>query len=185
VDVAGNRAFVIGAGEPVAEVDLGTLAVTYQGGSRTITKLFDGPVRAATWLPNGTIAVTGFDGHVTTDATGVVTETDVASGLVILDPGDWSSRMVDPNASAVAVSGSTLLAYSWLSSNGISAYDLDGTPLVRALNGWSVGGAQLGGGAAFVYATNGNGYQFVAVDLGSGHVLKTIPSSRANILLVP
>jgi len=185
VDVAGNRAFVAGAGEPIAEIDLGTLAVTYHGGSRTLSKLTEGPVRTASWLPNGTIAVTGDDGHASKDASGRIVESDEPAGLMILDPRDWSSRMVDPDATSVAVSGDTLVAYSWLSNGGLSVYGLDGTLLLHALDGWSVQALQLGGGAAFTIASNGNGLQLAVVDLHSAHVLGIRPTSRANILLVP
>lgn len=185
VDVSGNRAFVIGAGEPVAEVDLATLAVTYEGGTRTLSKLDDGPYRTAAWLPNGTIAVTGYDGHVSKDATGTITESDDPAGLVILDPRDWSSKMIDPTANSLTVAGNRLLAYSWETRSGLSVYTLGGTPLLHALTGWTVSALQVGGGAAFVIASNGNGNQLVAVDLGSGRVLKLVPSSRGNILLVP
>src|SRR5262245_12093031 len=135
VDVAGNRAFVVGAGEPVAEVDLATLSVTYHGGTRTLSKLLDGPYREATWLPNGTIAVTGYDGHVSTDATRIVGESQTPAGLTIVDPRDWSVRLVDPSTDSVAISGNLLLAYSWAGGSGLGVYGLDGSSRLHALDG--------------------------------------------------
>jgi hypothetical protein len=181
VDVAGDRVVVVGAGEPIAEVDLGTLAVTYHGGTRTLSKLLDGPSRDATWLPNGTIAVTGYDGHVSREAG----EGETPAGLVILDPKNWSGRVVDPNATSVAVSGDLLVAYSWVSSSGFSVYGLDGSPRLRALDGWSVQNLQIGGSTAFATVSLGNALQFAVVDLTSARVLSMRPLSRVNILLVP
>lgn len=180
VDAAGNRAFVVGAGEPIAEVDLGTLAVSYHGGTRTITKLLDGPFRSATWLPNGTIAVTGYDGHVGRDSG----ETETPAGLTIVDPATWTSRAVDADATSVALIDDMLVSYSWFADTGLSLYGLDGTPRGRALSGWTVQYLQTGGGTAFATASDGNGEQLAVVDLASGRVLGIRPSSLANVLLV-
>ena len=181
VDVAGNRAFVVGAGEPIAEVDLGSLAVIYHGGSRTLAKLLDGPYREATWLPNGTIAVTGYDGHVSKDASGKVTESQSPAGLAIVDPRDWSWKTVDPATSSLVVAGNVLVAYSWFANAGLAVYGLDGTARSHPLAG-TVDDVQLAGGLAF--ATMANGQKLAVVDLASGHVLRTAPATSANILLV-
>jgi hypothetical protein len=178
VDVAGNRAVVVGAGEPVAEVDLTTLAVTYHGGTRTLSKLLDGPTREATWLPNGTVAVTGYDGHVGKDANGNMTESETPAGLWILDPRDWSARMVDPSADSLEVAGRTLVAYSWSSGAGVRVYGADGTPRLQALSG-AVEDVQIGGNMAFA----ATGSTLNVVDLGSGRVVSRKPYT--NILLVP
>lgn len=167
-------------GEPIAEVDLGTLAVSYHGGTRTITKLLDGPFRSATWLPNGTIAVTGYDGHVGRDSG----ETETPAGLTIVDPATWTSRAVDADATSVALIDDMLVSYSWFADTGLSLYGLDGTPRGRALSGWTVQYLQTGGGTAFATASDGNGEQLAVVDLASGRVLGIRPSSLANVLLV-
>jgi hypothetical protein len=179
VDVTGNHAFVVGAGEPIAEVDLATLAVEYHGRTRTPAKLLNGPSRQATWLPNGTIAVTGYDGRVSNSD-----ESATPAGLTIVDPRDWSSRTVDPNATSVAVSGNTLVTYSWFASTGLGVYGLDGSARLHALDG-QVENVQLGGGMAFATASVANELQLSVVDLGSGRLVSTRRSDRANILLVP
>jgi hypothetical protein len=178
VDVAVNRAIVVGAAEPVAEVDLTSLAIAYHGGTRTLSKLLDGPAREATWLANGTVAVTGYDGHVGKDANGSPTESETPAGLAILDPHSWSTRMIDATTDSLAVAGSTLVAYSWVSGGGMRVYSVDGTPRLRALSG-AVEEVQVGGNMAF--ATTGS--TLTVVDLASGRVLSTKPN--ANILLVP
>jgi hypothetical protein len=182
IDVAGNRAFVVGAGEPIAEVDLETLAVTYHGGTRTLSKLLDGPSRDANWLPNGTIAVTGYDGHVSKDAKGNITESQAPAGLTIVDPRDWSVRLVDPSTDSVVVSGDLLLAYSWFQGAGLGVYGLDGSARLHALAG-SIMSVQAGAGMAFVTMPNGTGWKLAVLDLATGRVVSTKPS--ANILLVP
>ena len=182
IDVAGNRAFVIGAGEPIAEIDLGSLAVTYHGGTRTLSKLLDGPYREATWLPNGTIAVTGYDGHASKDASGDITESQTPAGVTIVDPRDWSSRLVDPSADSVVVAGDLLLAYSWFQGAGLGVFGLDGSSRLRALAG-SIQSVQVGAGMAFATMQNGTGWKLAVLDLVTGRVISTRPS--ANILLVP
>ena len=182
IDVAGKRAFVVGAGEPIAEVDLGSLAVTYHGGTRTLAKLLDGPSRSATWLPNGTIAVTGYDSHVGKDAKGNLTSSDTPAGLSIVDPRDWSTRMVDPATDEVALSGDTLVAYSSFAPAGLRVYGLDGSPRVRALAG-PMQQVQAGGGMAFASLADGGSWRVDSVDLSTGTTLASAP--RANILLVP
>lgn len=182
LDVAGNRAFVVGAGEPIAEIDLATLAVKYHGSVRTLAKLLDGPSRTATWLPNRTIAVTGYDGHAGKDAKGNVVESETPAGLSIVDTRSWSTRMVDPDTDTVAVSGGTIVAYSWLTATGLRVYGLDGSARVRALTG-PMQNVQVGGGVALASIADGKSWKVDAVDLSTGAALASIP--RANILLVP
>jgi hypothetical protein len=182
VDVGGNRAFVVGAGEPVAEIDLGSLAVTYHGGTRTLSKLLDGPYREATWLPNGTIAVTGYDGHVATDTNGIIGESQTPAGLTIVDARDWSSRLVDPSTDSVVLAGDLLLAYSWFQGAGLGVFSLDGSTRLHALAG-PIQSVQVGAGMAFATMQNGTGWKLAVLDLATGRVVSTKPS--ANILLVP
>jgi hypothetical protein len=181
VDVAGNRAFVVGAGEPVAEIDLRTLAVSYHGGSRTLAKLLDGPFREAAWLPNGTIAVTGYDAHISRKANGDIDESQTPAGLAIVDTRDWSWRTVDSATSSLAVSADALVAYSSFQSTGLGVYGLDGAARVRALQD-AVQDVQLGGGMAFASMGDATGWKIAVVDLRSGRVMNAV--SRPNVLLV-
>jgi hypothetical protein len=181
VDVAGNRAFVVGAGEPVAEIDLVSLAVTYHGGTRTLAKLLDGPFREAAWLPNGTIAVTGYDAHISRKANGDIEESQTPAGLMIVDPRDWSWRTVDRATSSLAVSGDALVSYSSFQSTGLGVYGLDGAARLRALES-AVQDVQLGGGMAFATMGDPTSWKLAVVDLRSGRVMNAV--SRPNILLV-
>jgi hypothetical protein len=141
VDPSGGRAFVVGGGEPVAEIDLGSLAVSYHEPSRPIS-LFGrlrnwfepkaeakGPLlgssRTALWLGNGKLAVTGSDGRPGRD--GVVTH---AAGLTLVDTRNWSVETVQRDATTATVAAGTLLAYAVgypeLSGIGLRGYELDG-----------------------------------------------------------
>jgi hypothetical protein len=141
VDAVGGRAYVVGGGEPVAEVDLRSLAVSYHQPSRPVS-LFGrfrawlqpsahakgpmlGSTRRALWLGNGRLAVTGEDGRSGPD--GVVVD---PAGLTLVDTRTWSVETVQGNATAVTAAAGTLLAsasgYPDRPGIGLRGYDLDG-----------------------------------------------------------
>ena len=123
LDPAG-RAYVVGAArnEPVAEVDLATLTVTYHDLEREqslLTRFWNwlepaaeakeplvGSSRAALWLGEGKLAIWGYD---SVPAGGGAVETTPA-GLSVVDTGDWTKRVIDPNVWHAAFAGGTLLA---------------------------------------------------------------------------
>ena len=141
IDPGRDRAFVVGAGEPVAEIDLGALAVSYHEPARPISLVgrlrnglepraeakgpLLGAVRRAVWLGDGLIAVTGEDGRPGRD--GVVTH---AAGLSIVDTRTWKIEAVQRAATAATMAGGTLLAsaagYPELEGIGLRGYDLEG-----------------------------------------------------------
>src|SRR6266702_2894145 len=123
VDPAGDRAFVIGGGEPIAVVDLRTLAVRYHRwpavtGSPPVTRTFSrqvgnayaqaGPRRAAAWLGQGRIAVCGEDDlppHPSqAQAPAQITPVRPA-GLEIIDTRRWQARLIAPLADEFAAAG--------------------------------------------------------------------------------
>jgi hypothetical protein len=90
VDPAGRRAFVVDADFTVAEIDLDTLAVKYHASStRSLAKAVNGPSRAARWLGNGVLAVSGVDYN--------GDESGAAVGLRLIDTNTWARRLIDPN----------------------------------------------------------------------------------------
>jgi hypothetical protein len=120
IDAEHGRAYVVGAGEPLAEVDLSTLAVTYHPLSQHVSffsrlrewleppaeaKTSDGPERDALWLGGGLIAVSGFEGN-------AAQELETPAGLVLIDTRDWSLRTLDTRVSHMAAAGGTLLGYA-------------------------------------------------------------------------
>jgi hypothetical protein len=123
LDPAG-RAYVVGAGsgEPVAEVELDSLSVTYHEPRRERSLLtrfrnwlepmaeakepLAGSFRTGAWLGEGKIAVWGTDSaRVAPDRV----ETAPA-GLSVIDTKDWTTRMIDADAWHAAFAGGTLLA---------------------------------------------------------------------------
>jgi hypothetical protein len=117
-----NRAFVVGAGSLVAEVDLETLAVAYHELSAPGSLLdrlrnwlepkahadgVEGPARHASWLGDGRIAVSGEDTELT--SAGV---RQTPAGLKIIDTGTWKVRTIDERVNQFMVAGNLLLGSS-------------------------------------------------------------------------
>ena len=194
VDPVGNRAYVVGAGEPVAEIDLATMTVAYHGGSRSPEKALSGPIREARWLANGQIAVTGYDTRAWIDSEGQEQELTTPAGLTLIDTRSWTSRPIDPDATSVAVSGELLLAYAWsydatvaqASGIGVAAYALDGTPRFHVLDG-PVASVQAGAGLAYIWRPVEEGSdetRLAIVDLAAGRVLRTVSFAQPPLLLI-
>jgi hypothetical protein len=103
VDFAGATAYVVDA-DRVAVVDLASLAVAYRTDVRQLAKAIPGPYRAARWLGNGVIAVSGNDGY----------------GVRLLDVRSWTLRTLDPAAETFQ------LASGFVVAGGV-AYRVDGS----------------------------------------------------------
>jgi hypothetical protein len=125
VDPGGERAYVVQADGPAAEVDLRTLQVAYHdlNAPRSLVsrlsswltppaeaKASDGPRRDGRWLGDGLIAVTGSDDSRMVDQKGNVSYRTAPAGLAIVDTHDWTVRTLDSRADAVEVGGGVLLA---------------------------------------------------------------------------
>lgn len=191
VDEIGNRAYIVGAGEPIAQVDLSSMSVTYHGGSRTPAKFLNGPQRTATWLGNGLLAVTGTDPRAWTDAQGREQETVTPAGLIVVDTRTWSQRMLQPDATTVVTAGASLLAFGagWDSStdtrsgSGLTVYGLDGTPRLHLFGRTSVD-AWTQGGLAYVSLHDRDGHM-VVVDVDGGRILSSVTRPLTVLLLTP
>ena len=121
LDAAGGRAFVVGSGAPIAEVELATLTVRYHEPARRASLLdrlqswldpeahAKGPIagawRRASWLGGGFLAVTGEDGRVT--GPDHVETTSV--GVTLVDTRSWEARTLAPRANGFVFAGGTLL----------------------------------------------------------------------------
>ncbi len=174
VDRATDRAYVVGAGEPVAEVDLKTLAVVYHGGSRTLAKSSTGSWRDAEWAGNGLIAVAGQD-NPTADA-------QLPSGLDLIDTATWTWRQVDPQADDLSTGPGTLLAFETVSGQtlGLAAYDLAGNLRFRLAG--TVGGASVASSTAYVWLLAGRTWRLDVLDLATGRVLNSVKSPSFTLL---
>lgn len=123
VNRLGLRAVVVGADEPVAEIDLGSGAVTYhpvavRRASRA-AKLVTGPDLQAAWLRSGAVAVTGTIYGGLDETTRTLRQTPF--GLALLDTGTWEMRVVDPAVRGFVTAGDWLVAAG--QGAGITWYD--------------------------------------------------------------
>jgi DNA-binding beta-propeller fold protein YncE len=167
---SGLRAFVVGAGDSAASVDLRTLAVRYAPMRRTAvaTKQVEGSVRTAAALPDGRLVVTGVDYGARH-----------AVGLWLVDPKDWSRRLLDPAANFFRVAGGHVFVPG--RKTGLSIVRPSGE-LVELLHSGSVSSVSVIGPRAFVtfFGTN---QQAAVIDLGTDRVVRhTVP---AHLLVEP
>jgi hypothetical protein len=175
LDLAGGRAFVVGAGAPVAEIDLSTLAVSYHDVSTPSSLLgrvgawlepraeakvpLAGPIRRARWLGNGFLAVWGSEVQVTGEGQDVRVR-DVAAGVTLIDTRNWTMRTIDRRASSLAVARDTLLTYGAhfdsgtrkLSGVGLTGYGVTGSAQYHVL------------GSAALYGVHALGTRFAVQD---------------------
>jgi hypothetical protein len=126
VDAAHDRAYVVAAGSPVAEVALADLRVTYHrlaGAGRRPSvlaqlrrglvpaaeaKVQSGPERHARWLGAGRLAVSGTNSDFRGEHDSPTGERR-PSGLQIIDTRDWSVRTIDNDAGQVVLAANRLV----------------------------------------------------------------------------
>jgi hypothetical protein len=174
VDPASRSAFVVSAADEVAEVDLGSLSVTYHPleEERSIRERLEswldpaaeakgateGWLRRALWLGNGTLAVVGWDDRAYFDDEGYQQQVTEAAGLVLVDVRRWSKHVLDPDTTSASLEGDYLLAYGsrWNSAegsfagSGLTVYDRSGRESLHLFDDEPVGMAEVSG--AFAYA---------------------------------
>jgi hypothetical protein len=193
VDAAAERAFVVGSGQQLADVDLRTLGVLYHELREPASLLgralgwlqpaaaakgpIGGPTRRAAWLGNGLLAIGGDDVHVAVHPRGI----DVSSkpfGLKIVDTRTWSVRTLDPGATGFVHASGVLLAYGGSYDEqyrprggiGLTAYTLDGTRLYHLFGESPLFWAEVAGANAYVAAEG----KIVAVDIARGRVVRSL-----------
>jgi hypothetical protein len=202
VDPEGRRAYVVGAGEPVAEVDLRTLRVSYHelGAHRSALGrvrdwlepeaaakgALDGPDRHALWLGNGLLAVTGQDGRAVRTRRGEVTGMSTTpAGLDVVDVRAWRAVHLGRRTTDAALVEGRLLGFGVTFRRGRTAgAGLDvyarGTSRPRHLFGTSPIWWTQGLGRTAVV---GVGDSPTLVDLASASVVRRLPA-RVPLLLV-
>jgi hypothetical protein len=165
---SGRRAFVFGAGEPAASIDLRTLAVRYAPLRllAAVSKQVEGSVRTAATLPDGRVVVTGFD----YGANGAGT----AVGLWLVDPKDWSRRVLDSAGSWFRVAGGRVFARG---EGGVGLRILRPSgSVVELVRSGSVGSVTVVGPRALV-TFFGTKQKAAVIELWSGRVLRrTVPA---------
>jgi hypothetical protein len=165
VAASSARAFVVQAGEPVAEIDLRRLSVRYHELSEPVSllgrlhdwlepkaeaKATQGPERRALWLGDGRLAVTGVDSVASIDARGEEQETDRPAGLKLIDTRTWSIHTVDHTTSSIVYADHVLFAFgtawdsrtSTTSGSGLTAYHRDGRELYHRYGNQPIGSVE-------------------------------------------
>lgn len=155
-----DRAFVFGsANEPAAAIELRTLAVSYRPVRllASAKKQVSGFTRTAAALPDGRIVVSGFD----YDQTARV-------GLWLVDPKDWSSRVLDTAANWFRVGGGLVFTRG---DRDLGLRILDPSGSSRDLfHGRVVGSVVVVGPRALV-TFFGTKQKAAVVELGTGRVI--------------
>jgi hypothetical protein len=162
---SGLRAFVLGAGEPAASIDLRTLAVRYSPLRllSVLSKQVEGSVRTAATLPDGRIVVTGFDYGETTPV-----------GLSLVEPKDWSRRVLDPGANWFSVAGGLVFARG-KGGVGLRILRPSGS-FVELFRSGSVASVDVVGPRALV-TFFGRKQKAAVIELGTGRVVRrTVPA---------
>jgi hypothetical protein len=140
VDRRRGRAFTVGSGPSVGEVDLRRMRARAH-------RLTGPPARgdgtSAVWLDHrGLIAVAHF-------ARG----RSIPAGVELVDTRAWRRRVLDARAGAVAKAGHTLLLYG--GRVGLRAFGLSGRPRWRVLRGKAVWNVQVAGRWAYAIGARG------------------------------
>ncbi|MGH3036191.1 MAG: hypothetical protein ACRDMU_03330 [Gaiellaceae bacterium] len=196
VDEDGERAFVVGAGALVAELDLETMEVRYHELTRPVSVLgrlldwlepdaaakgpTEGVTRTAVWLGNDLLAVTGSDTHVSVGADGQVEERIVPAGLSLVDTKRWSVRPLDEQVGELGLADDALLAWTFpeesvprrLRESGLTVYELDGRERIRLFEDESIWDLQAAGRLAYVGV--GHWSALHVVDLETGKVVEQL-----------
>jgi hypothetical protein len=160
---SGQRAFVIGAGEPPAAIDLRTLSVRYAPVRFTAAanKRVEGSVRTAETLPDGRIVVGG-------DEYGA-TAAENAAGLWLIDPKDWSRRVLSTKWTWFRVAGGLIFARG---ETGVGLRIIQPSGSTRELfRTGSVARVTVVGPRAFV-TFFGTSIKAAVVELGTGRVVR-------------
>ena len=163
VGPSGQRAFVIGADEPPAAIDLRTLAVRYAPVRRTAAanKQVEGSIRTAETLPDGRIVV-GASVYGATAA-------ENSAGLWLIDPKDWSRRVLSTKWTWFRVAGGLIFTRG---ESGVGLRIIQPSGSTRELfRTGSVARVTVVGPRAFVtfFGTN---VKAAVVELGTGRVVR-------------
>jgi hypothetical protein len=195
IDPSGRRALVVPAGDLVAEVDLETLAVRYHSLSEHVSllgrlrawldpvaeaKALAGPSRAALWLNDHLVAVTGSDAS-TSSGTSGIDVTFAPAGLSLIDTDTWSVHRIDDEASDMALASDTLLPFGGSQQHGLIGYDLDGHERFHILGGEDVFDVHPAG--HYLYVCSGNSDFFRVVDVLSGQLIGTTSTAKPTTIV--
>lgn len=167
VDAAGERAFVVAGGAPVAVVTLRTLAVAYHRPAPTssdaATKAGSGLLRGVRWLGDGMLAVSGVD---------ELQARSVPAGATLVDTKTWTSTTLDAAATSVASSERGLLAWgiyrngTRTAGTGLHLY-AGGDEVFHLFGSEAIWLVRAAGSRAVVGRAGRSGYDLVDLETGS------------------
>ena len=173
VDRAHGVGYAVDPSGLVAVVNLATGETTYHTTVRSerslmrANKEISGPMRAAQWLGNGRIGVTGFDAN---------GRTSRAAGVAVLDTRSWRVQMLDPDSAGFAFDNDAVVTWS---GKGISTFATDGSLRFSLDVEDGLAYAQAFNGLAYVWSNK----RVTIVDLSSGAVLQSM--QRPALYLLP
>jgi hypothetical protein len=190
LDPAADRAFVFSPGEPIAEVDLRDLRVSYhEQGASLLSRLLDwlepdalaklpqmGSRRQALWLGDGLLAVSGADQELGDNGR----YSESPAGLQLVDTTTWSVRTLDQRVSRIRLADDVLLAFGGYGTErfGVSVYTRSGELRFRRFVGEEVWDVQAVGSYAYVSI----GEEISVVDLRSGAVTREVSRTLGELL---
>jgi hypothetical protein len=203
--VAGRRAFVVPAGNRLAEVDLGSLRVAYHDLTEqtswearlldwldppALAKGSNGPVRQALWLGGGRLAVTGVD---TAARAKPEAMRQTAAGLALVDVRHWTFRTLDPRVSSIQLGAGLLFAEGDSSAYdgergtetaaGLTVYDRDGRKRYHAFGSADVVAAVAIGRRGYADLLDREGHErTLAFDLATGRRGGAMPTPLGTLL---
>ena len=171
VDRAGQAAYLIDPSGLVAQVDLGTLQVSYHSrGTRRLaraSKQINGPMLYARWAGDGRIVVSGTIAKMQKTSSGW-RQTWSPAGVALLDTRTWTSRMLDADAATFTMNTNAVLVPA---SGALSAYGIDGALRYKV---------PLPAGNPYISVFGDYAYAWMTatvtlIDLKSGSVVATLP----------
>jgi hypothetical protein len=192
IDAEGRRAYVVGAEEPVAEIDLDRMAVNYHSLAEPVSLLervrnwleptaeakgVSGPFRHARWLNDGLLAVSGYDDETYVDASGNWHYEGTPAGLKLIDTRDWSVRTIDEKTSEFWLVDGKLVALD--EDGAIRGYVVDGTRRFAFPGEQPIGIVLTTGRYAYVFRMDNS---VAVIDVGSGRILRRIKTDVQSLL---
>lgn len=184
VDPERQRAFVVAAGAPIAEVDLQSLEVIYHPAlESSLRSSADVLVqqRYATWLGAGQMLVYGRDFRMPRGDRSDPVPT--AAGATLVDTVAGKSCTVDPEAGGAVAGPGMLLVFAADARPGIGlrAYTAPGQQAFHLFGEEQVSDVQVAGRRAYVQSPN----MIRVIDIQTREILSTIPSEIADVIEPP
>ena len=180
-DPSGTTAYLVGAKNLIAEVDLASLAVTYHAVTAStrslarVKKALNGSTRYARWLGNGRLATSGTNTRVTVRRNKSVKETSTPVGVAVVDTRAWRSRMIDPSAGGFVSVDNVLVIPT---THALKAYEIDGALRFSTAIDDNVSYAVAFGGYVYVWGEQ----RATILDLQSGALVASIPNPHLYVI---